>query len=67
MANHATRFSMLLPADADAAAPEAMSCRECGQPMFLTAESTGHHAGDTFDGIDHARDRDHTAVADGEA
>ena len=48
------------------AEPEAMRCRECGEPMFLAVEGTSHHAGDTMDGIDHARDRDHAAIADEE-
>lgn len=47
-----------------AAGPEEMNCRGCGEPMSIAAEGTGHRAGDTMDGIDHGRDRDHTAIAD---
>ena len=51
---------------AASAEPEAMLCSECGEPMLTATEGTSHHAGDTMDGIDHSRDRDHVAIADGE-
>ena len=51
--------------DATADAEE-MNCRECGEPVFMAVEGTGHHWGNTMDGIDHGRDRDHTALPDGE-
>ena len=43
-----------------------MRCRECGEPMAITAEGTSHHAGNGLDGIDHDRDRNHVAILDGE-
>lgn len=51
---------------AASAEPDAMLCRECGEPMFIATEGTSHHAGDTIDGIDHSRDRDHVAITDEE-
>ena len=51
-------------ADTGNADPGEMNCRECGEPMFIAAEGTSHHVGDTMDGIDHGRDRDHTALLD---
>ena len=52
---------------ATSAEPEAMLCRYCGGPMFLTAEGTSHHVrSGMVDGIDHSRDRDHVAIADEE-
>ncbi|MBV9578573.1 MAG: hypothetical protein JO057_08295 [Chloroflexi bacterium] len=51
---------------AASAEPEAVLCRECGEPILIVAEGTSHHAGDTMDGIDYSRDRDHVAIADGE-
>lgn len=49
-----------------AADPDGMNRRECGEPMSIAAEGTGHHAGGTMDGIDHGRGRDHTALLDEE-
>ena len=43
-----------------------MRCRECGELMVIAAEGTSHHVGRGMDGIDHGRDRDHVAIADGE-
>jgi hypothetical protein len=51
---------------AASAEAEEMVCRECGEPMFIAVEGTSHHAGNTMDGIDYARDRDHVAIAEGE-
>lgn len=51
---------------ATSAEPEAMFCRECGEPIFIAPEGTSHHAGDGLDGIDHGRDGDHVAIRDGE-
>ncbi|MDT7953438.1 MAG: hypothetical protein RQ966_18200 [Acetobacteraceae bacterium] len=47
------------------AEPEEMLCRECGEPVVIAAEGTSHHVGCGMDGIDHGRDRDHVAIADG--
>lgn len=47
-------------------ASEDLVCRECGEPMRISDAGVSHHVGDRPDGIDCSRDRDHTAVADGE-
>lgn len=44
-----------------------MDCGECGKPMFIANGGTSHHVGAGPDGIDHGRDRDHAAIADGDA
>lgn len=54
------------PADGEAEDPEEMTCRECGAPMWTDASGVSHHWGTGMDDIDHARDRDHVAVADEE-
>ncbi len=41
-----------------------MTCGECGKPPFIADGDTSHHAGDGLDGIDHGRDRGHTATAE---
>ena len=51
---------------AEVAEPHKMLCRECGEPAFIAVEGTSHHWGEGMDGIDHDRDRDHTAIADAE-
>lgn len=50
------------------AEPDEMSCRECGEPVFVTDCGVSHHAGGGgMDGIDHDRDGDHVAIPEGEA
>ena len=41
-------------------------CRECGAEAFVSDAGTTHHWGLSPDGIDHARDRDHTALPERE-
>jgi len=48
------------------AADEDFTCRECGADVFMSDAGTSHHAGHGLDGIDHARDRDHTALPEKE-
>lgn len=52
------------PVDDGAAGPEETACRGCGEPMWASIEGTSHRRGAGMDDTDHARDRDHTAVAD---
>ena len=47
-----------------AAVVDETECSECGKPMFIADGGTSHHVGDGPDGIDHGRDRDHTAIAE---
>ncbi len=47
-----------------AAAAHETDCGKCGKLMFIAAGGTSHHVGDGPDGIDHSRDRDHTAIAE---
>ena len=61
----ATRFRTFLATVS--AQPDEMACRECGEPVFVTDAGVSHHAGPGMDGIDHARDRDHTALPEKEA
>lgn len=42
-------------------------CRECGAAVFVSDAGTTHHVGTGMDGIDHARDRNHTALPEKEA
>lgn len=42
------------------------TCRECGAAVFISDAGTTHHFGTGMDGIDHARDRDHTALPEKE-
>lgn len=49
------------------AEPDGMSCRECGEPVFVTDCGISHHVGSGMDGIDYARDRDHVALPEEEA
>ena len=41
-------------------------CRECGAEVFVSEAGTTHHVGRGLDGIDHARDREHTALPERE-
>ncbi len=47
-----------------AAVADALQYAECGRPMFVATSGTSHHVGNGPDGIDHDRDRDHTALAE---
>jgi len=47
-----------------AAVADELQCGECGHPIFIAASGTSHHVGAGPDGIDHDRDRDHTALAE---
>jgi len=47
-----------------AAVADELQCGECGNPMFVAASGISHHVGTGPDGIDHDRDRDHTALAE---
>ena len=49
------------------ATEEDFACRECGAEVFVSDAGTTHHVGTGMDGIDHARDRDHTALPEKEA
>ena len=48
------------------AAEEDFTCRECGAEVFVSDAGTTHHVGTGMDGIDHARDRNHTALPEKE-
>ena len=61
----AARFRSFLAAVS--AESDEMLCRECGEPVFVTDTGVSHHFGTGMDGIDHARDRDHTALPEKEA
>lgn len=42
-----------------------MTCRECGESMFLADGNVSHHwSGETPDNIDHDADADHVAIVD---
>jgi len=47
-------------------ADDGFLCRECGAEVFISDAGTSHHVGRGMDGIDHARDRDHTALPEKE-
>ncbi len=56
---------------ADFKAPEEISCRECGEPVFISTEGTAHHwttstdpYGDAAGYVDHDADADHVAIPD---
>ena len=49
-----------------AEAEREMFCGSCGNAMFITEVGISHHVGSSLHGIDHGRDRDHTAVAETE-
>jgi len=49
-----------------AEAEREMFCGQCGNGMFITDDGISHHVGSSLHGIDHGRDRDHTAVAETE-
>ncbi len=49
-----------------AEAEREMFCGSCGNAMFITEDGISHHVGSSLQGIDHGRDRDHTAVAETE-
>ena len=51
---------------AASAAEEDFTCRECGAEVFISDAGTSHHVGSGMDGIDHARDRNHTALPEKE-
>lgn len=38
------------------------ACEECGEAAFVDNDGVSHHAGDTFDGVDHDADADHVAL-----
>lgn len=41
---------------------EQMTCRVCGDDMWVSTEGTSHHWGNGAEYIDHDRDADHVAV-----
>ncbi len=51
---------------AASAADDDFLCRECGAEVFISDAGTSHHVGRGLDGIDHAHDRDHTALPERE-
>lgn len=51
---------------AASAADDDFLCRECRAEVVISDAGTSHHVGRGLDGIDHARDRDHTALPERE-
>jgi hypothetical protein len=44
--------------------PDALTCLDCGEPMFIGEDGEPNHVGDGLDGIDHEADAHHVAISD---